>query len=156
MARMWLIGGAVALVALLIVSVAFALRERETPFQPGTPQAAVQDYLKALEASEYEIAYNFLSTDLKKDCTLEDFAGVFPPRPNELRDNRITLEDTRTVGNNTIVTVRITQFYGSGPFGTSESSWQNSFSLRQEDGQWRFTEYPWPHNYRCPNKPVTP
>ncbi len=123
----------------------------------GTPAGAVQRYLKAVEADDYEAAYGWLSSELKRDCTLEQFVGSDIPGNDRLGDTRISLVDTRVVGDVTFVTVRITQFYGGGgPFDTSESSYEQVFTLKQEDGQWRFTEYPWP-TYACRKfEPVPP
>ena len=84
------------------------------------------------------------------------FAGGNFPRRDRLRDDRVTLESTATVKETVFVTVRVTQFRGSGLFGASESSFEQRFALRQEDRQWRFTEYPWPF-FRCgPFEPSEP
>ena len=156
MPKAWLIGGAVILVALLVVSVIVALLDREDTQPEGTPQRAVQLFLEAVQQEEFELAYSFLSEELKEECTVEKFVGGNFPKRDRLRDDRVTLESTATVKETVFVTVRVTQFRGSGPFGASESSFEQRFALRQEEGQWRFTEYPWPF-FRCgPFEPVKP
>ena len=153
MTRNWLIGGGIFLTALLVVSIVVALLEGEETFAEGSTEKAVQDYLRAAEDDDFETAYSFLSAELKDECAIEEFAGGSVPGLGALGDDRITLEKTDTVGETVFVTVRVSQLRGSGPFGTSESSFEQRFSLREENGQWRFTEYPWPF-FRCgPFKP---
>ena len=35
----------------------------------------------------------------------------------------------------------------SGPFDSGESSYDRRYALQQEEGEWKFTEYPWPYDY---------
>ena len=154
MTKGWLIGGAVFLGALLIASIAVALLEKEEPLAEGTPELAVQQFLQAVEADEFEKSYNFLSEELKQDCTIEELFGRFAPTRGTVEDSRITLEKTATVNETVFVTVRVTSFHGSGPFDTSESSFEPNFALSKEDGEWRFTDYPWPFFQCGPFKPV--
>ena len=154
MTKVWLIGGGAFLGILLVASVVLALTQQEDLLPLGSPEAAVQEFLKATEADDFQVSYDFLSKELKAECKLEDFAGQrrFDRRGTE--DSRVTLEKTTTANGVTFVDVRITQFYGTGPFGSSESSRQERYSLRQEDGLWKFAAYPWPY-YNCgPFKPV--
>jgi hypothetical protein len=156
MPKAWLIGGAVFLVALLVASVIVALLDSEETQPEGTPERALQLFLDAVRQDDFELAYSFLSEELKEECTVEEFVGGNFPKRDHLRDDRVTLESTATVKETVFVTVRVTQFRGSGPFGTSESSFEQRFALRQKEGQWRFTEYPWPF-FRCgPFEPVRP
>ena len=154
MTKGWLIGGGVFLGALLIASVIVAMLDRDEPLPEGSPEAAVQSFLKAIEDENFEVAHSSLSDSLREDCPIEKFAGGNIRGDSKLRDNRITLERTKTVQDTVFVTVRVTQFHGSGPFGASESSFEHRFALRQEEGRWRFTEFPWPF-FRCgPFEPV--
>jgi hypothetical protein len=150
MARGWLIGGGVFLGILLVASIIIAAMEREEPLAQGTPEAAVQDYLRATQNDQYEVAYGFLSEGLQSDCTLTQFVGQPSfPGDDRLSDARITLDEVNIVDDTAFVNVQITQFYSGGPFGTSESTFAQTFSLRQFNGQWKFVEQPWPF-YNCP------
>lgn len=151
MSKWWLIGGGVALVALLAAAIGVALTERETTLTAGTPEAAVQGFLKAVEDEDYVTAHGMLSADLRSKCPVEQFAGQGRfGGVQSLRDTRITLEDTKLFNDTATVTVQVTTFYSSEPFGTSESSYSQPFILKMDaDGQWRFTEYPYPL-YGCP------
>ena len=146
MAKGWLIGGAVALGALLVASIVVALMEETELLPEGTASAAVQRFLMAVEDEEFELAHGFLTEDLKAECPVDEFFGG---TIRGMRDSRITLEGTRAAGETVFVTVRITEFRrGGGPLGSSESSYEQRYSLRQEGERWQFTEYPWPF-FRC-------
>ncbi|MDA0769911.1 MAG: hypothetical protein O2821_06775 [Chloroflexi bacterium] len=148
MTRLWLIGGSVFLGILLIASLVLALTQKENLLPLGTAEAAVQNFLIASEAEDFQVAYDFLSEELKADCKLEDFAGQHRFDGGQVEDSSVTLDKTSTADGVTFVDVRITQFYGTSPFGSSESTQQQRYSLRQEDGLWKFSVYPWPY-YNC-------
>ena len=156
MGKLWMIGAASALGVLLVVSVAVALLERETEFEAGTPEAKVQSFLQAMDESEYEDAYSMLTSSLQQDCGPEQIFASRLNYDNRFEDNRITLERTDTVGAVTFVTLRVTEFRSDGPFGSSESSYEQQYALEPEDGDWRFRQYPWPL-YDCGAiRPPTP
>ena len=148
MTKWWLIGAAATLAVLLIASIVLALTSRETVFAPGTPERAVQDLLRAAEDEDFEIAYGMLSEELHEKCALQGFldARGYGYRFDD-GDIRATLRETKVVDNLTLVNVRITEFYGGGPFDSGESSYERRYTLRQEAGEWKFTEYPWPYDY---------
>ena len=152
MAKWWIIGAAVVLGALLVGSIALALTtSQEAEFAEGAPERVVQDLLRAAEDEDIEAAYGMLSQELQEKCALEDYAGASGYRHYDDgdRDIRATLRDSKVVGDTTFVNVRITQFYGGGPFGSSESTYNEGYALRREGAEWKFTEYPWPYDY-CP------
>ena len=167
MGKGWLIGGGVFLGALLVASVIVALLNNEESFDEDTPEATVQRYLKGIESRDIQITFDLLSEDLKRDCTLEDFGGNFSPFRERLTNDRVSLERTTMLDGTAFVTVRISNFSRNGPFGISEpfgnsdSSYTQNYTLKQEDGTWKFSEFPsYPgHFFRCdtlPARPVVP
>ena len=56
MAKGWLIGGGIFLALLLAASIIVALVQQEEELPEGTPEAAVQSYLRAIEAEDYQLA----------------------------------------------------------------------------------------------------
>ena len=156
MTKAWLVGGIALLGALLVTSVIVALLEREEPLPEGTPEATVQRFLKAVEAEEFKLAHTLFGDDLKEHCRVETLFSGTPREESRLEDNRITLERTMIVDGIAVVTVRVTEFLGGGFFGSSESSFERRFTLRQEEGQWRFSEYPWPFSQCRSFEPVRP
>ena len=154
MTKLWLIGAGVLLGALLIAAVTVALLEEEDTLPEGSPEAAVQSFLLSLEDDDFGASYDFLSAELKENCEIDDLFGSTMRSDGRLESNRITLDKTTFVNGTAVVTVRLTQFRGSGPFGSSESSYPQRFSLVQEEDEWKFKEYPWPL-FRCgPFKPA--
>jgi hypothetical protein len=147
MTKWWLIGAAVFLAVLLIASIVLALTSKEAEFAPGTPEHAVQSLLRSVEADDIETAYAMLSQELQQKCELKNFADGGRYRSGDDRDIRATLRATKTIDDITFVNVEVTQFYGSGPFDSGESSYDRRFALQQEGGEWKFTDYPWPYDY---------
>ena len=147
MTKWWLIGAAVFLAVLLTASIVLALTSKEAEFAPGTPEHAVQSLLRSVEADDIETAYAMLSQELQQKCELKNFADGGRYRSRDDRDIRATLRATKTIDDITFVNVEVTQFYGSGPFDSGESSYDRRFALQQEGGEWKFTDYPWPYDY---------
>ncbi|MBM3934761.1 MAG: hypothetical protein FJ319_10750 [SAR202 cluster bacterium] len=165
MSRMWLIGGGIFVAVLLVASIAIALTQKEEVFADGTPERTVQLYLKALEDEDYTEAYGYLGAELRDGCTVDEFARDGAYARSTLGQNRVTLRDTDMVAGAAVVTLRVAYVSSDGLFGSGQYSSDYVYRLRQESGQWRFTEDPqWPFvgcmAYREPKPlpvvPVTP
>ena len=154
MKNYWLIGGAAILGLLIVVSVVVAIMQSEAEFDPGSPEAAVQAYLRALYDDDFQSAYDALSPELQAGCSIEDMFGE-RALDRWLENRRITLEEARTLGDTTFITVRISGIRGGGPFGPSEYGFDDTFALRQFDGDWRLSKDPWPH-FRCARATPSP
>ena len=153
MPNIWLIGVGSLLAILLVASIVVALVQTVDPLPENTPERAVQLYLEAVTDGDFEAAHNLLSTELKERCPVENLVSrSYPVR--QLEDSRITLEGTELFGDKTIVTARITTIRSNSPFGSSENSYSQRFTLFEEDGGWRFTSDPWP--YQGCMKPTPP
>lgn len=141
MSKMWLIGGLVVVVALAVGAVVTALAtSRSADLLPaGSPEGVVQRYLRALEKEEYREAYGYLTTDLQRRCRVEEFASR-DHWPYSEEDQQITLEKTQTFNGSAVVKATVTVFHPDDvPFGTSEYSYERTFELKLQDGQWRLT-----------------
>ena len=97
-----------------------------------------------METEDLSFAFDSLSAALREECSLQEFGGRSYPRKNQLGDARVTLEKSQVIEDTAFVTVRISQFRGSGPFSTSESNFEQRYSLVREEGDWKFAESPWP------------
>ena len=144
MDKYWIIGGSVLLGVLLIGSIVISLSNDEEVFDSGTPEYAVQQYLRSMGQGDFETARGNLSPDLQAECSIEELFKQVSGRRDQLDDNRITLESVQLVGETTSVTVKVNEFRGGGLFGSSEWSYERRFFLRQIDDEWKFTEFPWP------------
>jgi len=137
----WLaaVGGVIA-AAVLVSVIALALTSGEQEFPAGSPEDAVQRYLRAVDDRDATTAFEFFSAQLAADCA---------PLPRDSityrGDQRVRATLVRTVerAEHVEVEVRITENYGGGLFD-SGYSWTTTFVLIQEDGDWRFSEMPWP------------
>ena len=109
----------------------------------------MQRYVQAVEDEDWETAHALLAAELRQECPVEE---LFANRSGRDRgDRRITLEETRTLGETLLVTVSVSRSRMSGPFGVDQWSYRIEYSLTEEEGAWRFSEYPDPF-YGCPDR----
>ena len=136
MAKFWLILVVTVVAALLVSAVAIALvttRGGGDLLPADSPEGVVQRYLLALEREDYAEAYDYLSSDLRWRCSLEEFIsrGYWPERRGDL----MTLEKTQSFDGRALVTARVNVFDPDVPFGASEYSYERTFHLKLEAGQ---------------------
>ncbi len=146
-----LIAVGASVLVIVVISIAVAvIADDEQEFPAGSPEETVQRYLRAIDDRDAEAAIALFSADLSDRCELE------PLRSNLRRgfnvDFRATLLDTTERGDLTEVRVRVTQYYGDGPFERGESRHEQVFVLEQSAEGWRFTQSPWPSF--CPPAPI--
>ena len=145
----WLVGVAAVVAAAIALSVVAIVAGGDEPeFAAGTPEGTVQSYLRAVIDGDASAARGYLSADLNDRCDEARLRDAYR-RPSD-RDVRVTLRGTREVGDVTEVRVRITEFRGAPPFGGDDYSHDAFFALRQEGGEWRIVDPPWPL-YFCPD-----
>ncbi|HRC62676.1 MAG: hypothetical protein K1X87_02920 [Dehalococcoidia bacterium] len=132
--------------ALLVIAVGAAaliasLRSGEDELPAGTPERTVQLYLKAVEDHDATEAFSYLAPSLSARC------ASFPREEITQRGSssiRATLDEVRVDGDRATVRVGLSETFGNAPFGTSDPKQSLTFELQQIEGQWRFTEAPWP------------
>ncbi len=148
MSRIWLLGVATFVIVLLAGGVATALvtgRGGTELLPSDSPEGVVQRYLVALRDEDYEGAYNYLSSDLQRDCSYDYF--LKGASYTEIGEGQVTLESVRTADGRAQVKARGTVLEPGGLFGASESSQDWTFHLKLEDGRWRLVGIPytaWP------------
>ncbi|MXY22236.1 MAG: hypothetical protein F4Y49_13000 [Dehalococcoidia bacterium] len=142
----WLIGGGAILGILIVASIVVAVLQSEAEFAPGSPEAAVQAYLRGLDDDDFQAVHDALSPELQDRCSIEDMFGrrYVSQRRSALEDKRITFEGARKLNDITFVTVRIVEMHSDGLFGPSGFDYDETFALEQFDGHWKFSENPWP------------
>jgi hypothetical protein len=125
------IGAAVlGLVALSLIST--ITRDEPEMLPPDTPEGTVQRYVAAL---------------LDRD----EVAGMLgDTSPHWCRDSgsvdadlRVVLIDVDSDGDESTVTVSITETYGDGPFGVSEYETDAEFLLEHRADEWKIVDGPW-------------
>jgi hypothetical protein len=138
----WLVGlGAVVGVAIVAATLVALIAEDEQTFAEGTPERAVQLYLRAVADGDANAALALLTPEAQQQC-----AGV-PREAITRRDDRAlsaTLERSEPRGANVVVRVRLTERFGDDPFGGGESTQTLQFELTQVAGAWRIVDPAWP------------
>lgn len=139
----WLaiVAGGIALAVIAGIAVT-VVAGGERRYAEGTPERTVQDYLRAVNDHDATAALAFLSPAATAQCADLPRDSITNRGSSSIRAtlDRTTLRDTTAE-----VRVRITESYGSsGPFGNGESTMTQTFTLVQAQGQWRFSDAPWP------------
>jgi hypothetical protein len=136
----WLIGIAVAIGVIVVASVivAVTLDDTETEFEPGTPEATVQAYFRAVQDRDVEAAFGQFTGELAARCLAEDFR-----RATFETDISVRIRETRIRDSVAEIEVRVAIRGGESPFGDGYDT-EELIVLEQEDGEWRISEPPWP------------
>jgi len=150
----WLVVIAATTVILVAAGlVAAQVIDREVEYDVSTPEGTVQAYLRAVAEGDATAAYAFYGASLQEHCDV-----------TYLRDSlrwgaenfRASLRDVVTREDTVEVRISLVQTYGSGPFGRSESVFDQVFVLEESPDGWRFTEAPWPSWCPVPATPASP
>ena len=134
-----LLGGAAALLAAGVVVALVAVRQPETAYPAHSPQGTVATYLRLLQDDKVDTAYALVAMDMDRERFHEQFA-TWSQTPH-----RVTLLQAGTSGPDASVTVEIAAF-SAGPFGASDRTSRQTFTLVRQGGAWRITgpEYLYP------------
>ncbi|MCH8849145.1 MAG: nuclear transport factor 2 family protein [Chloroflexi bacterium] len=141
----WLAGITAVVGGLVVISlvVALATGSDEAPLLPAdTPEGTVQRYVRALQTADYAAAHALLSEDAREHCPIEEFRRQQRFGRND--DVRTRLGATRPAGDDVEVTVHVTRFSASPPFGVSEFTSESRYLLTETDAGWRIVDAPWP------------
>ena len=145
------LASAVVLLAILAVVIALVAGGGGRLLSGESPEGVVQRFLLAVEAGDYGKAYDYLGAKLKDECTYDDFLDR--SSRERIEEIQATLVRTEAFGDRTEVVISITRFRASGPFlapfDSPTRSHQQRYLLLQEEGQWLFSQMPWPV-YWCP------
>lgn len=157
--RLLLIVGLLA--AVLVVAaiiVALVVRPKEASYPIDSPQATVQQFLRALNARDYEAAHALLTRELGASCSVGEMRQQQPERT--LAGVRVEIADTRIKGETAELDLRI-RYEGSSSDFPPGGGYTNEerYLLIRENGAWRIsTDVPyrfiWPI-YGC-SRPVVP
>ena len=163
----WLVGIAVVVAILILVSVVIALtnpRGATVTFPESEPEGIVQRYILALQDEDYSLAHGYFSDELRKACSLEHMRDTSRWLKDREQDQRVVLLDKETLSSERVrVRVRVTEVNVSPPFRVDEYSHDERYVLVREDDAWRLDEPPWPLGW-CPGleieglqpRPVSP
>jgi len=127
----------VGAVVLLAVLAGVLVANRAAPnLNPDTPEGVVQQYLKAVFAGDHPAAAALLSPS--SGCNVSDVAAAYAPE-----SARIVLDHTAVTGDHAVVTVKVTEGSGGGPFESSGYSHTERITVQREGAVWKITGSPW-------------
>ncbi len=152
----WLAGITAVVGGLVVISlvVALATGSDEAPLLPAdTPEGTVQRYIRAIQDADYAGAHALLTEDARERCPIEDLRRQ--QRFVTEDDVRVRLGATRPAGDDVEVTLHVTRFRASPPFGVSESTSDYRYLLT-ETADWRIIEAPWPFGCSFRARPPVP
>jgi len=127
------------LIALAVGSVALAQR-REPPRLPeSSPTGVVYHYLAALDHENYDAAYSYLSSSTRAWISLDEFRRRSPRVSGSPpgRTTSVSLSNERITSDRARVTIAVTTFSPSGPFGANEYTRTYELDLVREGGAWK-------------------
>ena len=137
-----LIIGAVVGLAVLVTVALIATSDTET-YEPGTPEAALQDFLQAGFDGDSDAMFGLLTADSRAACeTTRD-----QERFDEGSDSdglRAELEGMTVEGATATAEVRFEHSSGNDPFDNSSWSYNERFRLERVDGAWLIDRAGWP------------
>ena len=147
----FLIGIVAGIVVLIVAAFAIVLtRPAPTYKSDDAAEGVAFNYLFALDKNDYPRAYSYLSRTLKgRPSSAENMARDIERRCygcNRGGDSSSwSVESSRTVGSNTVVTVRTTS-YSTGIFGSTYDS-TLEMRLTREEGVWKIVSLDsyWPY-----------
>ena len=126
-----------ALVLLAVVAGVLSATRSGTELPSGSPEAAVQDYITAVDQDDADAAATYL--DPEGGCAVEDLENM-----GGRSTSRVVLRDSEIDGDEAEVRVDFV-FGGGGPFGGGEEFRnEERFDLRRDGDRWVITGEPWP------------
>ncbi len=137
---LFIMGAVVALAALVTVGL-LAVRSNET-YDPGTPEAALQDFLQAAFDEDSEAMLGLLTESTRAEC--DNFVDELRFDDFGADDLRAELEDMSVSGTSATAEVRFHQTGSNDPFNGSGWSFDERFILERVDGDWLVAKAGWP------------
>jgi hypothetical protein len=152
----------VAAIAFISIVVVLTTNQGVT-LDPNTPEGTVQRYIEALNDEQFDEAFNLLSIEAQKDCTLADFRliGRIPVEPNI----RVRLDRIQEASDGTEIRLELENFSGISPLGLDfifeDGRYTVTYLVEEMDDLWRISHAPWPYRgcpikTRLPQVPTTP
>ncbi|MGO4385100.1 hypothetical protein [Specibacter sp. RAF43] len=121
--------GLLTIAAVLLVSV----RPGPATLPAGQPAAAAQAYINAFLDEDWDTVRHLSVQDGEQRC---------PSYDTDARMGIDVLEVTEH-SDSAQLRVRITNSNLNGPFSLAENSYEDTFEMKRQDGQWKISRAPW-------------
>ena len=144
----WLIAFVAGVAVLVVATIVLVLSGKPgaTLLPANTPEGIVQRFLIAVQETNYEKAYTYLSlTDDKGGkITYDQWLATKPyPYGSSPSSWKATLGQTTVTGERANVEVNVDVFRPSGPFGNAVQTQQVLFQLTRSGETWLITSPPY-------------
>lgn len=134
-AASWVLAAVVGIVVVAALVTVLVSSRHPADLDPGSPEAAVQDYLDAVLDGDSETAVEHLAPGTA--CDVDDFDDAYIDG-----DVHVSLRDAAEFERTARVDVSITS--GSGEMIPTEWTEEWTFRLRRTADGWLITGIPWP------------
>jgi hypothetical protein len=131
--------GAVTLIVAGLIAIPLAGSRALTLAPASTPEGIVQRFYQALQAEDYQAAYNLVSPDSRRKLPLAEFRQQVE---SQIEGTQVRIDETRISGATATVEVTLTSFSSGDLFGSGEYSYQRDITLQREGESWRIVDGP--------------
>jgi len=142
-----MIGLAVAAIATLAIIAVFVASTRPpVEYAAGSPEAAVQDYLRAWADGDDEVTLSAFSARVRADLTLADYRSMASDfrryqDPPSGPTRRVFIDRATITGERATVDLTVEESWPGGPLDRRNTYRSvRSLSLVREDGAWKIDE----------------
>lgn len=139
---LWAIVAAIGLLAVAALALFFLRRGSQEYSLENTPQAALRNYILALEKRDYQRAYELL-VDAPGKPDFERFRQDFITRMLDPSNAALSIQHVSLSGEQAVVDV-VLIFSRGGPFAHSYRSVDSALLRRDETGDWKIARLPYP------------
>ncbi len=131
-----LLGVAVALLLAGVVVAIAASRQPEATYSPGTPEAAIADFVRLIEAGKVDEAYALTAIP---GLSRERFREQVDPAYRSESSRRVTLIRSEVKAETATVDVAITTLSHTDALDVSEDTTRQTYRLKRVNGKWLIT-----------------
>lgn len=133
----WLIGGIVAIVLVVVALVTFVLvNERgDTEYPSGSPEAAFQDYARAWESGDTDAAWAALTVGAQGRLSQYEFREANHWRGDEAQ--RIWIDERIDTDGRAVLHLSVETIYSGGLLGSDRYREDTRVTLVFDDDEWK-------------------
>ena len=137
------VAGVLGLIALAIVIVVVAGGRQPRTFPASSPEAALQAYLTAWDAGNYEASYAAFSSGAQQRMSFEEYeryAGDYRFNTSPGTQRLVVIDRTSADGDHMTVHLIVEETYGDGFGGGGPYRSERAVQMVNEDGAWRLAD----------------
>lgn len=143
---MLLVGGALVLIVLGLITIPLVARRAPTLAPPTTPEGTVQRFYQAAYGGDYDAAYALLDAETQRAISLIELQQQLS---GDLDSSQMRVRDTTVRDASATVKVTIVHVQPGGLFGTGEWQTEHDVLLRRTGDAWAIVSGP----FYVPPKP---